>query len=165
MKTANLYVTDIYHIQSSHAFKTPLKPHLYKQVISNSVFLVASPVYPPSPLITFLLCVCVCVCVCVCMCVCVQERNTIRLYLLFLVFRHYCWPCKAVCLPLLVRYSAVGWFSETGLPERLPFVIFRIRSRERLQHHFQADFWVGVYNSGSSSMNWEAVQMPPVMEG
>jgi len=33
------------------------------QVISNSVFLLASPIYPPSSLVTFLLCAHVCVCV------------------------------------------------------------------------------------------------------
>ena len=52
------------------------------QVISNSVFLLASPTYPPSPLVTFLLLshppppLCVCVCVCVRararVCVCVK---------------------------------------------------------------------------------------------
>ena len=35
------------------------------QVTSDSVFLLASPIYPPSPLVTFLLCAHVCVCVCV----------------------------------------------------------------------------------------------------
>ena len=34
-------------------------------MISNSAFLLASPIYPPSPRVTFLLCVCACVCVCV----------------------------------------------------------------------------------------------------
>ena len=50
------------------------------QVISNSVFLLASPTYPPSPLVTFLLsltpppsvCVCVCVCARARVCVCVK---------------------------------------------------------------------------------------------
>ena len=40
-------------------------PQTISQVISDSVFLLASPIYPPSPLVTFLLCAHVCVCVCV----------------------------------------------------------------------------------------------------
>ena len=60
---------DIHRNQSSktNAFKTALKIHLYKQKHKwfQTVFLLASPSYPPSPLITFLLCTCVCVCVCV----------------------------------------------------------------------------------------------------
>ena len=44
--------------------------------IWSSVFLLACPIYPPSPLITFLLwcvyvCVCAHMCMCVCICVCV----------------------------------------------------------------------------------------------
>ena len=50
--------------------------------------------------------------------------------------------------PMIVVYNqhnlAIGWFSEAGLHEWMPFVIFRARSRKRLQHHFWADFWVGV---------------------
>ena len=37
-----------------------------------------------------------------------------------------------------------GRFSEAGLHEWMPFVIFRARSHERSQHHFRADFCVGV---------------------
>ena len=40
--------------------------------------------------------------------------------------------------------SHSGPFSEAGLHEWMPFVIFHARSRKRLQHHFWADFWVGV---------------------
>ena len=35
-------------------------------------------------------------------------------------------------------------FSEAGLHELMPFVIFCARCCERSQRHFQADFWVGV---------------------
>ena len=38
----------------------------------------------------------------------------------------------------------IGRFNEAALHEWMPFVIFRTRSRERLQRHFRADFWVGV---------------------
>ena len=41
------------------------------------------------------------------------------------------------CLP-------IGWFSEASLHEWMPFVIFCAISRERSQHHFRADLWVGV---------------------
>ena len=56
----NLLPSDIHHIQSSHAFKTALKIHLYKhqQVLSNSAFLLASPSLPS--LITFFLLARVC---------------------------------------------------------------------------------------------------------
>ena len=37
----------------------------------------------------------------------------------------------------------IGRFSEAGLHEWMPFVVFRARSRERSQRHFRADFWVG----------------------
>ena len=39
---------------------------------------------------------------------------------------------------------SIGWFSEAGLHKWMPFVIFHARCRKRSQHHFQADFWVGV---------------------
>ena len=39
---------------------------------------------------------------------------------------------------------SIGWFSEAGLHEWMPFVTFRTRSCEKSQHHFRADFWVGV---------------------
>ena len=35
---------------------------------------------------------------------------------------------------------AIGRFSEDGLHKYMPFVIFRARSHERSQCHFQADF-------------------------
>ena len=38
----------------------------------------------------------------------------------------------------------IGWFSEAGLHEWMPFAIFSTRSHERLQWHIWADFWVGV---------------------
>ena len=38
----------------------------------------------------------------------------------------------------------IGRFSEVGLREWMPCVIFRAWSCERSQHHFQADFWVGI---------------------
>ena len=37
-----------------------------------------------------------------------------------------------------------GRFSEAGLHEWMPFVIFRARSHERSQHHFRAVFGVSV---------------------
>ena len=42
------------------------------------------------------------------------------------------------------KLSAIGRFSEAGLHQWMPFVIFCARSRERLQHDFRADFWVGI---------------------
>ena len=44
----------------------------------------------------------------------------------------------------LYQSPAIGRFSEAGLHEWMPFVIFRARSRERSQRHFRPDFWVGV---------------------
>ena len=41
---------------------------------------------------------------------------------------------------MCISTASVGQFSEASLP----FVIFCARSRERLQHHFRADFSVGV---------------------
>ena len=41
-------------------------------------------------------------------------------------------------------FKPIGWFSEAGLHEWMPFVIFRARSRETSQRHFRADFWVSV---------------------
>ena len=38
----------------------------------------------------------------------------------------------------------IGRFSEAGLHEWVPFVIFRARSRERSQRHVLSNFWVGV---------------------
>ena len=38
----------------------------------------------------------------------------------------------------------IGRFSEAGLHEWMPFVIFRARSRERSQRRFRANFWAGV---------------------
>ena len=52
------------------------------QVISNFVFLLVSPIYPRSPLITLLLLTCMCVRVCACVRACVQvwfEGNTVVL--------------------------------------------------------------------------------------
>ena len=40
--------------------------------------------------------------------------------------------------------DTTGWFREAGLHEWMPFVIFRTRSHERSQRHFQADFWVDI---------------------
>ena len=40
--------------------------------------------------------------------------------------------------------NTIGQFSEAGLHEWMPFVIFYARSCERLQRHFRADFWVGI---------------------
>ena len=37
-----------------------------------------------------------------------------------------------------------GRFSEAGLHEQMPFVIFRARSGEWSQRHFRADFWAGI---------------------
>ena len=80
----NSLPSDIHHIQSSHAFKTALKTlQTIPQVISNSVFLLASPFHHPSPLATSVpsVCLCVCLCMCACACVCVRAcvcaRNTI----------------------------------------------------------------------------------------
>ena len=39
---------------------------------------------------------------------------------------------------------SIGQFSEAGLHKWMPFVIFRASSHERSQHHFRADFWVGI---------------------
>ena len=36
--------------------------------------------------------------------------------------------------------QSMGRFNEAGLHESVPFVIFCARGRERLQHHFRADF-------------------------
>ena len=41
--------------------------------------------------------------------------------------------------------NTIGQFSEAGLHEWMPFVIFCARSCERLQRHFWADFWAGVH--------------------
>ena len=90
-KQWNSLPSDIRHIYFSHALKTVKNSPIQTipQVISNSVFLLASPIYPPSPLVIFLLCArvcgggvrararacvraCVCACVCVCVCVCVR---------------------------------------------------------------------------------------------
>ena len=38
----------------------------------------------------------------------------------------------------------IGRFSEAGLHEWMPFVIFHARSCERLQRHFWASFWIGI---------------------
>ena len=60
----------IYSLHCTHALKTTSLQTIL-QVISNSVFLLASPIYPPSPLITFLLwCAHVCMRACVCVGVC-----------------------------------------------------------------------------------------------
>ena len=40
--------------------------------------------------------------------------------------------------------TAAERFSGAALHEWMPFVIFRVRSRERPQRHYQADFWVDV---------------------
>ena len=58
------------------------------------------------------------------------------------------YPGKAQQHPQEQRYpflsdNGIGRFSEAGLHEWMPFVIFRARSREKLQRHFRADFWVG----------------------
>ena len=42
------------------------------------------------------------------------------------------------------EFASIGRFSEAGLHEWMPFVIFCTRSCERLQCHFRANFWVGV---------------------
>ena len=87
-KQWNSLPSDICHIQSSTAFKTALKTHLYKQYHNKWFQILSSylppftpppppPLYPPSLFVTFLLCssVCVCVCcVCVCMCMCMCVR-------------------------------------------------------------------------------------------
>ena len=44
----------------------------------------------------------------------------------------------------VAKYCAIGQFSEAGLLEWMPFVIFRARSCERSQCHFWANFLVGV---------------------
>ena len=49
---------------------------------------------------------------------------------------------KSVRVFIVLKLDTIGWFSEAGLHERMPFVIFRARSRERSQRHFRADFWV-----------------------
>ena len=82
--------SDICHIQSSHAFKTALKIHLYKQY-HNKWFQILSSCLPLPPwcLIIFFLfahacmhmhtCLCA-LCVCVCVCVCVWVRCVRNLY-------------------------------------------------------------------------------------
>ena len=72
----------------------------------------------------------------------VHKRN------LILMFLHICRNCETAlisCLFVLtISMCGIGRFSEAGLHEWMPFVIFRARSRERSQRHFRADFWVGV---------------------
>ena len=57
-------------------------------------------------------------------------------------------------------------FSEPGLREWMPLVIFRARSCERLQCPFQADFWVGIASCyvWQWKLNCKAVQMPPLLQ-
>ena len=45
---------------------------------------------------------------------------------------------------IVIVVTSIGRFSEAGLHEWMPFVIFHVRSHKRSQCHFRADFWVGV---------------------
>ena len=58
------------------------------------------------------------------------------------------WYFKCALLSCVVSkvwvMNTVGRFSEAGLHEWMPFVIFRARSCKRSQHRFHADFWVGI---------------------
>ena len=40
--------------------------------------------------------------------------------------------------------ACIGWFSEAGLHEWMPFVIFHAKSCDRSQHPLRANFWVGI---------------------
>ena len=40
--------------------------------------------------------------------------------------------------------ACIGWFSEAGLHEWMPFVIFHAKSCNRSQHPLRANFWVGI---------------------
>ena len=48
--------------------------------------------------------------------------------------------CKELIMADDSPHIATGRFSEAGLHELMPFVIFRARSRERSQRHFRVDF-------------------------
>ena len=62
----------------------------------------------------------------------------------------FCSQSLGPSLPMTAYIIAFSWlfligrFSEAGLHEWMPFVIFRVRSCKMLQYHFWADFWVGV---------------------
>ena len=72
-----------------------------------------------------------------------SHRNTtqnVRRHTFFLAIRHLC-KIKWYLFPTV---TSTGRFSEAGLHEWMLFVIFCTRGHERLQRHFQADFWVGI---------------------
>ena len=56
----------------------------------------------------------------------------------FMMWDEYVWANQSV--QNLNWFLCIGRFSEAGLHELMPFVIFRARSRERSQRHFRADF-------------------------
>ena len=92
-KQWNSLPSEIHHIQSSCALKNALKTHLYKQYpkwFQNYVCLLASPSYPPSPLITFLLRIHVCVRA-------QEEYNDYIIYYFCGFNICFCWSCKAQC--------------------------------------------------------------------
>ena len=71
-------------------------------------------------------------------------------------FRFTCVWCLCVT-ELQASATYIGRFSETGLHEWMPFVIFRAKSRERSHRHFRANFWVGVASRDGSSTNATSV--------
>ena len=105
-KQWNSLSSDIRHIQSSHAFKTALKTHLYKQYynkwfqILSSFFLdlLLSCLLHSSLCALTYLCVCVVVCVCVHASVCV-ARNVMFIYYFeaYVCICRFDWFCKVRC--------------------------------------------------------------------
>ena len=72
---------------------------------------------------------------------------TIMCLCTIIMILHFCAMNIVTCLCAFIMITclcAIGQFSEAGLHEWMPFVIFHARSRERSQHHFWANFWVGI---------------------
>ena len=83
--------------------------------------------------------------------------------------KHIYYPaCERFCIFLLSIYLSIymhmrsctdicdiGQFSEAGLHEWMPSVIFHARSCERSQCHFRADFWVALLHAVCIKMEVE----------